>query len=119
MGIWGGTTDDERKQLVRNRKHEIRPKRAVNVQAVSVRNLSAANEKKKLESASKAAIELQKAIELVGKSVPQTTVELAKLRINHPTLSLGDLGMLMKPALTKDQVHGKLHRLMKTYKKHS
>lgn len=112
MGIWGGTTDEDRKRL----RRLSNPKRAINVRPTSVKALQSSNSKRTAAAATEASKILKQALETLGDKVPQATVEVANLRIKNPTLSLADIGKLVSPPITKDEAHGKLYRLMKKYK---
>ncbi|WP_261861311.1 DNA-binding protein WhiA, partial [Mycobacterium montefiorense] len=63
-------------------------------------------------SAMTTAIRAQRALEILGDKAPDHFVEIARLRIQHPDLSLEDLGRLAEPPLTKHAAAGRLRRVL-------
>ncbi|MDR3664751.1 MAG: DNA-binding protein WhiA [Mycobacterium sp.] len=70
------------------------------------------NQRRAQQSAMTAAIRAQRALEILGDKAPDHFVEVARLRIQHPNLSLDELGRLAEPPLTKNAVAGRLRRLL-------
>ncbi|SHV28764.1 transcriptional regulator [Mycobacteroides abscessus subsp. abscessus] len=70
------------------------------------------NQRRAQQSAMTTAIRAQRALEILGDKAPDHFVEIARLRIQHPDLSLEDLGRLAEPPLTKHAAAGRLRRVL-------
>ncbi len=70
------------------------------------------NQRRAQRSAMAAAIRAQRALEILGDKAPRHFVDIARLRIEHPDLSLDDLGRLAAPPLTKNAAAGRLRRVL-------
>jgi cell division protein WhiA len=70
------------------------------------------NQRRAQQSAMVTAIRAQRALEILGGAAPAHFVAIARLRIQHPDLSLDELGRLAEPPMTKNAVAGRLRRLM-------
>ncbi|MUL63015.1 DNA-binding protein WhiA [Mycobacterium sp. CBMA 234] len=69
------------------------------------------NQRRAERSAAATAIRAERALEILGDKAPDHFVEVARLRIQHPDLSLDDLGRLADPPMTKNAIAGRLRRL--------
>lgn len=107
FGIWGGTTERDRKRMMRNHAS----KKALNF---SREQVLAGNRTAALNSATKAAQKMNEEFSKkeIGDNVPEITRKLIILRLENPTASFTQLGLLMSPPLTKNQVAGKLRRAL-------
>lgn len=70
------------------------------------------NQRRAQRSAMTTAIRAQYALDILGDKAPDRFVEVARLRIQHPDLSLDELGRLAEPPLTKNAIAGRLRRLL-------
>lgn len=70
------------------------------------------NQRRAQQSAMTTAVRAQRALEILGDKAPAHFVEIARLRIRHPDLSLEDLGRLAEPPLTKHAAAGRLRRVL-------
>lgn len=109
-GIWGGKTPAERKRqgypvplpkdgIVRDPNNRLV-------------NLVLANKQRSLQAIPEAIAKLQDALDKVqsGPEAFPEWIEAANLRINNPTMSLGELAAMSNQ--TKDSYAGKLRRLL-------
>lgn len=74
--------------------------------------LMATNRRRSLQAAATSAAQARQALEDLGTRLPPQLAETARLRVEHPEASLVELGRLSSPRLTKDQVAGRLRRLL-------
>ncbi len=70
------------------------------------------NQQRAQRSALASAIRAERALEILGDKAPRHFIEIARLRIEHPDLSLDDLGRLATPPLTKNAAAGRLRRVL-------
>ena len=141
VGIWGGTLDVDRANLRRGRTDKSRwhrmaiaaatPKTAEQIKRAEryqlskerearrvaliesrKKGLEQANQERVAKSADKVTVFSAIMNEEFASMFPADVVELVKLRLANPTLSLADLGQMATPALNKDQVSGKLRRVL-------
>jgi len=70
------------------------------------------NQRRAQQSAMTTSVRAQRALEILGDKAPAHFVEIARLRIQHPDLSLEDLGRLAEPPLTKHAAAGRLRRVL-------
>ncbi|WP_170181051.1 DNA-binding protein WhiA [Tsukamurella tyrosinosolvens] len=78
-----------------------------------VADLRAANTFRHLASAEEAVRAVLHAFEVLGDDVPPILVEAARLRVEHPKLTLSELGEMAEPPLSKDAVAGRIRRLIR------
>ncbi|PJE03635.1 MAG: DNA-binding protein WhiA [Mycobacterium sp.] len=64
------------------------------------------------EAAAATAARVQRALEILGDSAPQDLVEAGRLRLEHRSVTLEELGRLAVPALSKDAMAGRIRRLL-------
>jgi len=55
---------------------------------------------------------VQRAMEILGPTIPDHLKEAGELRINHGQASLEELGSLAVPPMTKDAIAGRIRRLL-------
>lgn len=123
FGVWGGLTSYERMLLRRRGTMRARVKeQAITLPATikqiptkpvpqaKLENLLARNAERAETSGNRISAVLKKALELHLDKLPEITVELIKLRIANPSLSITDLGQMMHPKMNKAQVSGRLRR---------
>ena len=55
---------------------------------------------------------MERALEILGDSVPEHLAAAGRLRVEHRQASLEELGRLADPAMTKDAVAGRIRRLL-------
>lgn len=126
IGIWGATDEKDRRNirlgrpLVRRKnyyspEHYQAKKRAKIANDKRVANLIMSNYKRTGLTA-EASGRIIKALIDGGDSIPAETRLLAELRVNNPKKSLTEIAELSKLGLTKDQVAGRLSRLVKGVK---
>jgi len=51
-------------------------------------------------------------MEILGADAPEHLLSAGRLRMQHPQVSLEDLGLLADPPMTKDAVAGRVRRLL-------
>jgi DNA-binding protein WhiA len=59
-----------------------------------------------------AAARVERALHILGDSVPDHLAAAGKLRVEHRQASLEELGRLADPPMTKDAVAGRIRRLL-------
>ena len=106
-GIWGGTTERDRWRMRRRIVRELsgRPRRTVS-------NGAESNKRRAIEAAEAMTKAWQQVDKKIIEKLPDDVKSLVRLRLANPTLALAELGLLMNPAMTKDQVSGKLRRAL-------
>ena len=125
-GIWGATDEKDRRNirlgrpLVRRKnyyspEHYQASKRAKELARKRTAILMQANAER-TGLTEEASARIVKALIHGGDSVPAETRLLAELRVNNPKKSLTEIAELSKLGLTKDQVAGRLNRLVKGVK---
>ncbi len=85
-------------------------------------NRTANSETANLEKTINASVQQVKAIELLQKKglfheIPEDLQEIALLRLAHKEMSLGELGALMQPPLSKSGVNHRMKRILELAKK--
>jgi len=71
-----------------------------------------ANLRRTAEAAGAAVARVRRALHILGDSAPDHLAAAGALRLHHRHASLGELGCLADPPLSKDAVAGRLHRLV-------
>jgi WhiB family redox-sensing transcriptional regulator len=117
-GIWGGLTYNERKP-----KHTTKARRRIPMTPEAAARLSAYKAKKHEESVRRSAYKIEQytgalkvALATVTTEVPEANLTLAKIKIDNPDLTLGEVGALMDPPMSKDMAAGRLRRLLEASK---
>ncbi len=108
LGIWGGTTETDRRRLRRAMNRKVIP--------VLPRATFEAGLRANMDRSRRVAIQLSSDLEKLDSKIvenlPEDVQKLITLRMENPTISLTDLGELMSPVMTKNQVAGKLRRAL-------
>src|SRR3984957_18390376 len=87
---------------------ERRMRREVRATANRLANFDAANPRR----SARAAARVERALEILGDTVPNHLAAAGKLRVEHRQASLEELGRLADPPMTKDAVAGRIRRLL-------
>ncbi|MBZ4509922.1 DNA-binding protein WhiA [Mycobacterium avium subsp. hominissuis] len=87
---------------------ERRMRREVRATANRLANFDDAN----LRRSARAAARVERALEILGDTVPDHLASAGKLRVEHRQASLEELGRLADPPMTKDAVAGRIRRLL-------
>jgi DNA-binding protein WhiA len=77
-------------------------------------SLQNSNQARALRAAGVTTDRVHRALLLLGENAPEHLAAAARLRIDHPQVSLDALGALADPVLTKDAIAGRLRRLLST-----
>src|SRR6201995_3788921 len=91
---------------------ERRMRREVRATANRLANFDDANLRRSARAAVAAAARVERALEILGDTVPDHLAAAGKLRIEQRQASLEDLGRLADPPMTKDAVAGRIRRLL-------
>ncbi|MCG5433592.1 DNA-binding protein WhiA [Mycobacterium sp. MYCO198283] len=91
---------------------ERRMRREVRATANRLANFDDANLRRSARAAVAAAARVERALEILGDSVPDHLATAGKLRVEHRQASLEELGRLADPPMTKDAVAGRIRRLL-------
>jgi len=91
---------------------ERRMRREVRATANRLANFDDANLRRSARAAVAAAARVQRAMEILGPTIPDHLKEAGELRINHGQASLEELGSLATPPMTKDAIAGRIRRLL-------
>src|SRR5262249_44563381 len=91
---------------------ERRLRREVRATANRLANFDDANLRRSARAAVAAAARVERALEILGDTVPDHLAAAGKLRIEHRQASLEELGRLADPPMTKDAVAGRIRRLL-------
>src|ERR1700751_2885783 len=91
---------------------ERRIRRGVRATANKLANFDDANLRRSARAAVAAAARVERALEILGDTVPDHLASAGKLRVEHRQASLEELGRLADPPMTKDAVAGRIRRLL-------
>src|SRR5690625_3371893 len=91
---------------------ERRMRREVRATANRLANFDDANLRRSARAAVAAAARVERALAILGDTVPSHLAEAGKLRVEHRQASLEELGRLADPPMTKDAVAGRIRRLL-------
>lgn len=91
---------------------ERRLRREVRATANRLANFDDANLRRSARAAVAASARVERALNILGDSVPDHLSAAGKLRVEHRQASLEELGRLAEPPMTKDAVAGRIRRLL-------
>jgi len=91
---------------------ERRLRREVRASANRLANFDDANLRRSARAAVAAAARVERALQILGDTVPDHLATAGKLRVEHRQASLEELGRLADPPMTKDAVAGRIRRLL-------
>ncbi len=91
---------------------ERRMRREVRATANRLANFDDANLRRSARAAVAAAARVERALEILGDTVPDHLSAAGRLRVEHRQASLEELGRLADPVMTKDAVAGRIRRLL-------
>lgn len=91
---------------------ERRMRREVRATANRLANFDDANQRRSARAAVAAGARAQRALDILGDSVPDHLRTAGTLRVEHREASLEELGQLHDPPLTKDAIAGRIRRLL-------
>ena len=91
---------------------ERRMRREVRATANRLANFDDANLRRSARAGVAAAARVERALEILGGTVPDHLAAAGKLRVEHRQASLEELGRLADPPMTKDAVAGRITRLL-------
>jgi cell division protein WhiA len=91
---------------------ERRMRREVRATANRLANFDDANLRRSARAAVAASARVERALEILGDTVPDHLAQAGKLRVEHRQASLEELGRLADPPMTKDAVAGRIRRLL-------
>lgn len=89
-----------------------RLRREVRASANRLANFDDANLRRSARAAVTASARVERALEILGDSVPEHLQAAGQLRLEHRNASLEELGKLHEPPLTKDAIAGRIRRLL-------
>lgn len=75
-------------------------------------NFESANARRCSDAAAVTVSRVRRAMVVLGDSIPAHLAEAGRLRLDHPSASLAELGQLAAPPLSKDAVAGRIRRLL-------
>ena len=91
---------------------ERRMRREVRATANRLANFDDANLRRSARAAVAAAARVERALDILGDTVPDHLSAAGRLRVEHRQASLEELGRLADPPMTKDAVAGRIRRLL-------
>ncbi|MCV7084853.1 DNA-binding protein WhiA [Mycolicibacter hiberniae] len=91
---------------------ERRIRREVRATANRLANFDDANLRRSARAAVAAAARVERALAILGDTVPEHLASAGRLRVEHRQASLEELGRLADPPMTKDAVAGRIRRLL-------
>ena len=91
---------------------ERRLRREVRATANRLANVDDANLRRSARAAVAAAARVERALDILGDTVPDHLATAGRLRVEHRQASLEELGRLADPPMTKDAVAGRIRRLL-------
>lgn len=89
-----------------------RLRREVRASANRLANFDDANLRRSARAAVTASARVERALEILGDSVPDHLRAAGRLRLEHRNASLEELGKVHEPPLTKDAIAGRIRRLL-------
>lgn len=89
-----------------------RTHREVRATANRLANFDDANLRRSAQAAVAAGARVERALEILGDSVPEHLLYAGRLRLAHRHASLDELGRLADPPMTKDAIAGRIRRLL-------
>lgn len=98
---------------------ELRQRREVRATANRLVNFDDANLRRSAQAAVAACARVERALELLGDTVPEHLRYAGELRLSHRDASLDELGHFADPPMTKDAVAGRIRRLLAMADKHA
>lgn len=101
------------------RWEEMRLRREVRATANRLANFDDANLRRSAQAAVAAGARVERALELLGPSIPEHLRYAGELRLKHKQASLDELGHLSDPPMTKDAIAGRIRRLLAMADKHA
>lgn len=75
-------------------------------------NFDDANRRRSLAAGAATAARVSKALDILGGAAPEHLARVGRLRVEHPSASLDELGRIADPPLSKDALAGRLRRLL-------
>ena len=91
---------------------ERRMRREVRATANRLANFDDANLRRSARAAVAAGARVERALEILGDTVPDHLAAAGQLRLEHKQASLEELGGLADPPMTKDAIAGRIRRLL-------
>lgn len=91
---------------------ERRMRREVRATANRLANFDDANLRRSARAAVAASARVQRAMEILGDTIPKHLLDAGQLRVTHGQASLEELGSLASPPMTKDAIAGRIRRLL-------
>jgi DNA-binding protein WhiA len=91
---------------------ELRQRREVRANTNRLVNFDDANLRRSAQAAVAACARVERALEILGDSVPDHLQYAGRLRLDHRDASLDELGHHADPPMTKDAVAGRIRRLL-------
>jgi hypothetical protein len=91
---------------------ERRMRREVRATANRLANFDDANLRRSARAAVAAGARVERAMEILGDTIPDHLAAAGKLRLEHKQASLEELGQLTDPPMTKDAIAGRIRRLL-------
>ena len=99
------------KRSVRNWE-ELRQRREVRANTNRLVNFDDANLRRSAQAAVAACARVERALEILGPTIPEHLRYAGQLRLDHRDASLDELGHHAEPPMTKDAVAGRIRRLL-------
>jgi DNA-binding protein WhiA len=94
------------------RWEELRLRREVRATANRLANFDDANLRRSAQAAVAAGARVERALEILGETIPEHLKYAGELRLQHKQASLDELGHLADPPMTKDAIAGRIRRLL-------
>ncbi|MBG6218344.1 DNA-binding protein WhiA [Arthrobacter sp. CAN_A6] len=91
---------------------ERRMRKEVRATANRLANFDDANLRRSAQAAVAAGARVERALEILGETVPEHLRYAGELRVGHKQASLDELGRLADPVMTKDAIAGRIRRLL-------
>ena len=91
---------------------ELRQRREVRATANRLVNFDDANLRRSAQAAVAACSRVERALEILGDTIPDHLLYAGTLRLDHRDASLDELGHFADPPMTKDAVAGRIRRLL-------
>lgn len=92
----------------------VRARKEVRANVNRLVNFDDANLRRSAQAAVAAGARVERALEILGKDVPEHLRYAGELRLKHKQASLDELGRLADPPMTKDAIAGRIRRLLST-----
>lgn len=108
-----GAVESQARWVARCARYQVTPA------GRAARGFQEQNTHRAAQAAAATAARVERALEILGDGAPEDLVEAGRLRLEHRSVTLEELGRLAVPALSKDAMAGRIRRLLEKADRHA